>query len=101
MNRLESLPDELQEKIYKCAHYLKFKDTLTEIEKIDFWYRNSMIHSINTMTNLLYVFGATREEREEYFMCMDWLYGRKFNITFEELEHNLYYNIYYEYQTIA
>lgn len=97
MNRLELLPEELQEQIFFEAHKLKSKDTFEKIKKIDFWQRDDIGYSIIAMTNLLYNLGATQKELRDYYFCLDWLDGKRLNITIEDIEDNLYYNVYHDY----
>jgi hypothetical protein len=97
MNRFESLPDDIQEKIYFEVHKLKCKDTFEKINSIDFWRRDDVGFAILSMTNLLYYLGATQKELQDYFSCLDWLDGKRLNITMEDMANNLYYNVYYDY----
>lgn len=97
MNFFYDLPDDIREKIYKCAHKLNSKDTFEKIKKIDFWIRDDVGFAIMSMTNLLYYLGATQKELRDYYFCLDWLDGKKLNITSEDMEDNLYYNVYYDY----
>jgi len=97
MNFFYDLPDELQDKIYFEAHKLNSKDTFEKIKKIDFWIRDDVGFAIMSMTNLLYYLGATQKELRDYYFCLDWLDGKKLNITTEDMDNNLYYNVYYDY----
>ena len=97
MNRLELLPEELQEQIFFEAHKLKSKETFKKIKKIDFWRRDDVGFAILGMTNLLYNLGAPQKELRDYFFCLDWLDGKRLNITMEDMDNNLYYNVYYDY----
>jgi hypothetical protein len=97
MNFFYDLPDDLQEKIHKHTHKLKSKDTFEKIKKIDFWQRDDIGFAILAMTNLLYHLGATQKELRDYYFCLDWLDGKRLNITIEDIEDNLYYNVYYDY----
>jgi hypothetical protein len=97
MNFFYDLPDELQDKIYFEAHKLNSKDTFEKIKKIDFWIRDDVGFAIMSMTNLLYYLGATQKELRDYYFCLDWLDGKKLNITTEDMDGNLYYNVYYDY----
>ncbi len=97
MNRLELLPEELQEQIFFEAHKIQSKDTFKKIKKIDFWQRDDIGFAILAMTNLLYHLGATQKELRDYYFCLDWLDGKRLNITIEDIEDNLYYNVYHDY----
>ena len=97
MNRLELLPEELQEQIFFEAHKIQSKDTFEKIKKIDFWQRDDIGFAILAMTNLLYDLGATQKELRDYYFCLDWLDGKRLNITIEDIEDNLYYNVYHNY----
>lgn len=97
MNRFESLPDDIQEKIYKHRHELQSKATFRKIHSIDFWKRDDVGYAILAMTNLLYNLDATQKELRDYYFCLDWLDGKKLNITMEDMYNNLYYNVYYDY----
>ena len=97
MNRFESLPDDIQEKIYFEVHKLKCKDTFKKIRSIDFWHRDDVGYAILSMTNLLYHLDATKKELRDYYFCLDWLDGKRLNITIEDIQDNLYYNVYCDY----
>lgn len=97
MNRFENLPDEIQDKIYFEVHKLKFKNTFKKIHSIDFWIRDDVGYAILSMTNLLYNLGASKKELKDYFFCLDWLDGKRLNITMEDMDNNVYYNVYYDY----
>lgn len=97
MNRFESLPDDIQEKIYFEVHKLKCKDTFKKIRSIDFWNRDDVGYSILAMTNLLYQLSATQREIRDYYFCLDWIDGKRLNITIEDFFENKYYRIYYDY----
>ena len=97
MNRLELLPEELQEQIFFEVHKIQSKDTFEKIKKIDFWQRDDIGFAILAMTNLLYHLGATQKELRDYYFCLDWLDGKRLNITIEDIEDNLYYNVYHNY----
>jgi hypothetical protein len=97
MNLFESLPDDLQENIYLHVHKLNFKNTLKKIKCIDFWGRDEVGYAILSMTNLLYNLNATQKELKDYFFCIDWLDGKKLNITMEDMMENKYYDVYYDY----
>jgi hypothetical protein len=97
MNRFESLPDDIQEKIYFEVHKLKCKDTFKKINSVDFWRRDDRGFAILSMTNLLYFLGASKNELKDYFFCLDWLGGKRLNITMEDMIKNKYYDVYYDY----
>ena len=97
MNFFYDLPDELQDFIHREAHKIKFKDTVGKIKKIDFWQRDDIGIAILSMTNLLYHLGASQKELRDYYFCLDWLDGKRLNITIEDIEDNLYYNVYHDY----
>ena len=97
MNYFYDLPDDLQEKIYKHIHEIQSKNTFEKIKKIDFWRRDDIGFAILAMTNLLYHLGATQKELRDYYFCLDWLDGKRLNITIEDIEDNLYYNVYHNY----
>lgn len=97
MNFFYDLPEELQDKIYECAHKLNSKDTFEKIKKIDFWRRDDVGFAIMSMTNLLYNLGAPKNELQDYFFCLDWLDGKRLNITMEDMIENKYYDVYYDY----
>ena len=97
MNFFYDLPDDLQEKIYKHTHEIQSIDAFEKIKKIDFWQRDDIGFAILAMTNLLYDLGATQKEIRDYYFCLDWLDGKRLNITIEDIEDNLYYNVYYDY----
>ena len=94
MNRLESLPDDIQYKIYHEVHKLNSKHLFEEIKTRDFWDRVGTCYSILEMTKLLYDLDMTQEELTEYYYCLDWLYGKRQNIKMEDLFENKYYRIY-------
>jgi hypothetical protein len=96
MNRFDSLPDDIQEKIYHEVHKLNSKDLFIKIKKIEFWQRRHP--AIRGMTNLLYHLGASKKELKDYFFCLDWLNGIRLNITgVVMMDDNLYHNVYYDY----
>ena len=97
MNFFYDLPDDIQEKIYFEAHKLNSKAIIKKINSIDFWRRDDVGFAILSMTNLLYYLGATQKELQDYFFCLDWLDGKRLNITMEDMDNNLYYNVYYDY----
>lgn len=97
MNHFYDLPDDLQEKIYKHTHKIQSKDTFEKIKKIDFWQRDDIGYAILLMTKLLYLRRASKKELKDYYFCLDWLDGKKLNITIEDMDNNLYYNVYYDY----
>ncbi len=97
MNFFYDLPCDIQEQIFFEAHKLKSKDTFEKIKKIDFWRRDDIGFAILSMTNLLYYLGAAQKELRDYYFCLDWLDGKKLNITMEDMADNLYYNVYYDY----
>lgn len=97
MSRIDILPDDIQEKIYFEVHKLKCKDTFEKINSIDFWHREDVGYALLSMTDLLYYLGASQNELRDYFFCLDWLDGKRLNITMEDMAYNLYYNVYYDY----
>ncbi len=97
MNHFESLPDDIQDKIYFEVHKLKCKDTFKKIRSIDFWHRDDVGYSILAMTNLLYQYGATQREIRDYYFCLDWIDGKILNITIEHVFENKYYHVYHAY----
>ena len=97
MNFFYDLPDELQDFIHREAHKIKFKDISEKIKKIDFWHRDDVGYAILSMTNLLYHLGASRKELRDYYFCLDWLDGKRLNITMEDMIENKYYDVYYDY----
>lgn len=97
MNFFYDLPDDIQEQIFFEAHKLQSKDTLEKIKKIDFWRRDDIGYATLAMTNLLYSLGAAKNELQDYFFCLDWLDGKRLNITMEDMIENKYYDVYYDY----
>ena len=97
MNFFYDLPDDIQEQIFFEVHRLQSKDTLEKIKKIDFWRRDDIGYAILSMTNLLYSLGASKNELQDYFFCLDWLHGKRLNITMEDMIENKYYDVYYDY----
>jgi hypothetical protein len=97
MNFFYDLPDEIQEKIYHEAHKINSKDLFKEIKTIDFWNRDDTCYAILEMTKLLYKLDATQEERGDYYYCLDWIDGKRLNITMEDIFENKYYRMYYDY----
>ena len=88
MNFFYDLPDEIQEKIYHEAHKINSKDLFKEIKTIDFWNRDDTCYAILEMTKLLYKLDATQEERGDYYYCLDWIDGKRLNITMEDIFEN-------------
>lgn len=97
MNFFYDLPCDIQDKIYHEVHKLNSKDLFKKIQSIDFWQRDDVCFSILSMTKLLYNLGATRKELRDYYFCLDWLDGKRLNITMEDIFENKYYQIYYDY----
>lgn len=97
MNRLESLPDDIQDKIYHEVHKLNSEHLFKEINTRYFGDRVGKCYSILEMTQLLYNLDMTQEELTEYYYCLDWLDGKRLNITMEDIFENKYYRIYYNY----
>jgi hypothetical protein len=71
MNRLELLPEELQEKIYKCAHELKFNICLYRIN--NHFDEHFLSVALKNMALHLYSTGISNFELNNYFECLDWL----------------------------
>jgi hypothetical protein len=94
-NYFESLPDDLQDKIYRHTHELQSKEIFKKIQLIDFWKRDDWL--LLSMNDLLYNLGATKMELRDYYFCLDWLDGRKLDIEMEDIIENKYYNIWSEY----
>jgi hypothetical protein len=90
MNRLELLPEELQEKIYKCAHELKFNICLYRIN--NHFDEHFLSVALKNMALHLYSTGISNFELNNYFECLDWLNGNTpFN--YDESRDNIYYRI--------
>jgi hypothetical protein len=97
MNFFYDLPDDLQEKIYKHTHEIQSNNTFGKIKKIDFWRRDDGGYSILSMTRYLYDTDVSQKELRDYYFCLDWLDGKKLNITIEDIDDNLYYHVYCDY----
>lgn len=92
----DTLPCELQEKIIHYAHKLLFINTIKGINALKFRRnRDSLPASAQeTMVSVLYKSDMSKEDLNSYFLCIDWLDGKKPNITIENIEHNLYYTVF-------
>jgi|TARA_B110001450_G_scaffold256728_1_gene288369 hypothetical protein len=90
----DTLPCELQEKIIHDVHKLLFKNTIKEINSIEFRRnRDSLPESAQeTMVSVLYKTDMSKEDINSYFLCIDWLDGKKPNLL--NIEHNLYYTVF-------
>ena len=96
MNRLEYLPDELQEKIYYETHKLKCKDVFEDIKEfkqkqIDY---NDDCYLI--MIEALYNGEMSQKELGDYFVALDRINGKTFDTMFEVLIVNKYYNLFFD-----
>jgi hypothetical protein len=92
----DTLPCELQEKIIHDAHKLLFKNTIKEIDALEFRRnRDSLpVSAQETMASVLYKSGMSKENINSYFLCIDWLDGKKPNIIKEDIEYNVYYTVF-------
>tara|TARA_B110000977_G_C11065671_1_gene487728 strand:+ start:310 stop:630 length:321 start_codon:yes stop_codon:yes gene_type:complete len=90
----DTLPRELQEKIIHDAHKLLFKNTIKEINALEFRRnRDSLpVSAQETMISVLYKSDMSKEDINSYFLCIDWLDGKKPNLL--NIEHNLYYTVF-------
>lgn len=92
MNHFYDLPEELQEKIYLEAHFMKFCVVIDELTSSQ---PGSGVEY--SMQNCLYNTNMDKKEIENYFFCLDWLDGKRLNITLEDVFENKYYRIYYDF----
>lgn len=93
MNRLESLPYEIQDKIYFEAHKIKYNDVSNEIKHINLWKeRNGNVFL--ALSVFLHENGATQKELDEYFTLIDWLDNKDKTITFKDIQENKYYRVF-------
>lgn len=97
MNFFYDLPEDIIEKIFKCAHEMKLKKSLDIIKTIDFWKRDDVGFAISLMTRSFYNLGGTKKELQDYFFCLDWLDGKRLNVYAEDMLENKYYDIYCDY----
>lgn len=83
MNRLESLPEELQDKIYQCAHEMKLKLTFPFIHNKPNPY-DTVIHKTFCQS------GYDREDLNHFNNFLDYIHGKAYNFPYEKLHENRY-----------
>ena len=101
MNLFYDLPDEIQEKIYFEAHKINYKDVSIGIKRINWgktWMRRNVFLALSLM---LYENGATQRELDEYFTLIDWLDQTDESITFEDIQENKYYHVFWRHYTFV
>lgn len=95
LNRLELLPEEMQNKIYCESHRLKFKDVLKGVKEFKSKRIDYNVDFYLIMLETLYDSEMSQKEREEYFTAMDCLEGRlEYDLSPGDLNENKYYNIF-------
>jgi len=94
MNFFYDLPEELQEKIYKCAHKLKFDTCLYRID--NHFEEHFLSGALKNMALYLYSSGVSNFELNNYFECLDWLDGNT-PFDYDESRNNVYYRIFEDY----
>jgi hypothetical protein len=96
MNRLEILPEELQNKIYYEAH----KQMMSEVFE-DVKYLKSIMSDRGYIFEVLlkefYKSDMSDQERLHYFTCLDCADGKLFEIRGENLINNRYRRLYLDY----
>ena len=94
MNRLELLPNELQNKIYYEAHKQMMSEVFEEVKDIRKRQENHFLGELHArMSNELYNSDMSIIEISSYFVCMDCLSGRA-GADYKNLWSNNYYCIY-------
>lgn len=100
MNFFYDLPNEIQEKIYFEAHKINYKEILIGIKRINWWKgRNGNVFL--ALSLMLYENGATQRELDEYFTLIDWLDQTDESITFEDIQENKYYHVFWRHYTFV
>ena len=92
MNFFYDLSEELQEKIHFECHLGKFCDVAIELVS-----ETPIRGAEYSMQYCLYNTTMDKKELRDYFFCLDWLDGKKLKITSEDMEHNVYYNVFNDY----
>jgi hypothetical protein len=92
MNYFYDLPEELQEKIHFECHLGKFCNVAIELVN-----ETPIRGAEYSMQYCLYNTTMDKKELRDYFFCLDWLDGKKLKITSEDMEHNVYYNVFNDY----
>ena len=91
-NRIETLPVELQDKIYEHVFKLKFKDVLSKVQEINkTWQYKGEEYTIK---HCLYNTTMSKKELQDYFNFIDW-FSRKSPV--EIFNNNRYFHAYYGY----
>lgn len=93
MNFFESLPDEIQEKIYKCAHELKMKETLDILKTVELENERSP----EFLYRELFDSDMTNKEVHMFYNFLDWLDGKNLYVRHEYFDGNKYMEIYNDY----
>lgn len=96
MNRLEYLPDELQEKIYYETHQLKCKDVFEDIKEFKHKKIGYNDNCYLIMIEALYNSEMSQKELGDYFVALDRINGKTFDTMFEVLIVNKYYNLFFD-----
>jgi hypothetical protein len=96
MNRLEYLPDELQEKIYYETHKLKCKDVFEDIKEFKHKQICYNYDCYLIMIETLYNSEMSQKELGDYFVALDRINGKTFDTMIEVLIVNKYYNLYFD-----
>jgi hypothetical protein len=94
MNFFYDLPDELQDKIFKCAHKIKFDICLCRINYCFDEHFSSA--ALKNMALHLYSTGVSNFELNNYFECLNWLDGNT-PFDYDESRNNVYYIIFEDY----
>lgn len=83
MNRLESLPEELQDKIYECAHKSQLKLTFPFIHNKPNPY-DTIMHK--TFCHSSY----NRKDLYHFNNFLDYIHGKAYNFPYENVHENRY-----------
>ena len=94
MNRLELLPNELQNKIYYEAHKQMMSEVFEDVKDTCKRQENHFLGELHAqMSNELYNSDMSIIEIRTYFECMDCISGRA-NANYKNLQLNKYYGAY-------
>ena len=89
MNRIDLLPDDIIDNIYYESHKKISVLVLNDIKEID-----TNRFSPESLFLELFDSDMSNDEVHEFYKCLDWLDGKKLNITREYITGNKYYNLY-------
>lgn len=89
MNRIDLLPDDIIDNIYYESHKKMSIHFLGDIKGVD-----TNRFSPESLFLELFDSDMSNDEVREFYKCLDWLDGKKLNITREYINGNKYYNLY-------